>query len=226
MNYLCIAENKLHLKKTLLYYVFILSCLITSCQTNDRVLPIYGKKEAVKKVVDGKEVTDTIYQTIPAFSFLNQDSVPTSNAFFDGKIYIADFFFTRCPSICPIMHRNLYNIYEHFRDNNSILYLSHTVDFKNDKPSVLKRYADKLGVTDKRWQFVTGPKEQIYSLAEESYISTAEEMAEAPGGYAHSGFFLLIDRQRRLRGAYDGTDSLAVKQLIEDAEILLNENNQ
>jgi protein SCO1/2 len=225
MKYLYMAAGKLHLKKLSLYGGLILSCIIVSCQTDDRVLPIYGEKETVKKSVNGKEVIDTIYKTIPVFNFLNQDSLMIDNKFFDGKVYIADFFFTSCPSICPIMHRNLYGVYGRFKQNNRVLFLSHSVDYKNDRPSVLKKYAKKLGVSDSRWQFVTGPKEQIYNLAEKSYISTAQETDEVPGGYAHSGYFLLVDGHRRLRGAYDGTDSVAVKQLIEDVQVLLNEES-
>lgn len=194
-----------------------------SCTSNKGKLPIFGEKEILHKKVNGKNLIDTIYKTIPNFSLLNQDSNYVTNKFFDGKIYIADFFFTSCPSICPIMHRNLLQVYQRFKNNKQILFLSHSVDFKNDKPSVLKEYAKRLGVFDARWQFVTGPKDQIYTLAEKFYVSAAQEVPNAPGGYAHSGYILLIDRQRRLRGAYDGTERLAVNKLAEDIEILLRE---
>lgn len=210
-------------KYPIYYLACVMSMLVFSCTSNTRKLPIFGEKDIVHKNINGKDVIDTIYKTIPNFSLLNQDSSHITNKFFDGKIYVADFFFTGCPSICVIMHRNLLQVYQHFKHNNQILFLAHSVDFKNDRPSVLKEYARRLGVFDNRWQFVTGPKDQIYTLAEKSYISAAQEAADAPGGYAHSGYFLLIDRQRRLRGAYDGTDSLAVKQLGEDIEILLRD---
>jgi protein SCO1/2 len=208
-----------------LYYftLYVISSLIISCTPHERKLPIYGEREIVHKNVNGIDVTDTIYKTIPSFSFLNQDSTYITNTFFDGEIYIADFFFTSCPTVCPIMHRNLSKVYQHFRNNKQIRFLSYSIDFKNDKPAVLKEYAKKLGVFDNRWQFVTGPKEQVYTLAEKSYVSAAQEAGDAPGGYIHSGYFILIDGQRRLRGVYDGTDSLSVQQLDEDIEILFKE---
>jgi protein SCO1/2 len=201
----------------------VISMLLLSCTSNSKRLPIYGEKEVVHRNVNGKDVIDTTYKTIPDFHFLNQDSSYLTNTFFDGKIYVADFFFTHCPSICPVMHRNLSKVYRRFTNNRQILFLSYSVDFKQDRPSVLKEYANRLGVFDNRWQFVTGPKDEMYTLAEHSYLSAAQEAADAPGGYAHSGYLLLIDRQRRLRGMYEGTDDSAVKRLAEDIEILLDE---
>lgn len=112
-----------------------------------------------------------------------------TNRYFDGKVYAADFFFTKCSSICPIMHRNLFEIYLEYKGDTSVMFLSCTVDFRNDKPSVLKKYIAKLGVTRNQWQFLTGPKEMIYKLAENSYVSAAQATPDAPGGFAHSGYF-------------------------------------
>ena len=210
-------------KFQLYYLIAVLSTLVFSCTSNNRKLPIYGEKEPVHKKVNGKEVVDTLYETIPDFSFLNQDSTYITNSFFDEHIYVADFFFTNCPSICPIMHRNLLKVYQRYRDNKHIFFLSHSVDPAHDRPSVLKSYARRLGVSDNRWQFVTGPKDKIYTIAEKSYVSAAQEAADAPGGFVHSGYLLLIDRQRRIRGVYEGTDSLAVMRLAEEIETLLRE---
>ena len=207
----------------LYYLIAVLSTLVFSCTSNNRKLPIYGEKEPVHKKVNGKDVVDTLYKTIPDFSLLNQDSSYITNRFFDGNIYVADFFFTHCPSICPIMHRHLLKVYQRYRDNTHILFLSHSVDHTHDRPSVLKSYAKRLGVFDNRWQFVTGSQGQIYTLAEKSYVSAAQEAADAPGGFVHSGYLLLIDRQRRIRGVYEGTDSLAVLRLAEEIETLLRE---
>lgn len=198
--------------------------LFSSCQSDGRKLPIYGAREAVSKMVNGKPTTDTVYQTIPDFSFLNQDSVTITNRQFDGKIYIADFFFTRCGTICPVMHRNMYDIYRQYKDNEQLKFLSHTIDFKHDRPGVLKTYAKKLGVNDARWQFVWGPKDQVYSLAKSSYMSSAVVDDSAAGGFDHSGYLLLIDKYRRIRGAYLGFDTAEVKQLEDDLKVLLAEN--
>lgn len=194
-----------------------------SC-TNDKKLPIYGQREAkITKDADGKEKIDTIYQTIPAFSFLNQDSVIITQDTFKDKIYIADFFFTSCSTICPIMHRNLKMVYDQYKDNPDVMYLSHTIDFKYDKPSVLKKYAQKLGVDANKWQFVWGSKEEVYTLAEKSYLTVVEEDNTAPDGYIHQGWLVLIDKEKKMRGAYDGTKTEQVEQLKKDVEILLAE---
>ncbi|RFS15028.1 SCO family protein [Emticicia sp. C21] len=211
------------MKNKLIYALLYLCIGMSACEKQPRKLPIYGERQATSTNVNGQLVTDTTYQTIPDFKFLNQDSSFVTNKFFDGKVYIADFFFTSCTSICPIMHHNLFKVYENFKSEGDILFLSHTVDFKRDKPSVLKSYAQKLGVDDKRWQFLTGTKEEIYPLAEKSYISSAQVDPDNPDGYAHSGRFLLVDRHRRIRGAYDGTDEQEVKQLIVDAQLLVKE---
>ena len=114
-------------------------------------------------------------------------------------------------------------VYEEFSSNPDIMFLSHTIDFKYDTPSVLKKYAEKLGVNDKRWQFAYGNKDQIYSLAEKNYLTVVEEDSTARDGYIHQGWFVLIDKHKRMRGAYDGTKTEQVDQLKKDLVILLAE---
>jgi protein SCO1/2 len=208
------------------FIYFCLACMVfSSCRPASKKLPIYGSREAVSKMVNGKLTTDTIYQTIPDFNFLNQDSVNITNHQFDGKIYIADFFFTRCGTICPVMHRNMYDIYRQYKDNKELQFLSHTIDIKHDRPGVLKAYAKKLGINDARWQFVWGTKDKIYSLAKNSYMSSAVVDDDAEGGFDHSGYLILIDKHRRIRGAYLGFDTAEVQQLKDDLKTLLAEND-
>ena len=197
---------------------------LSSCNSENKPkLPILGNKEPVEKTVDGKTVTDTIYQTIADFQFLNQDSVALSNKDFDGKIYVADFFFTSCPSICPVMHRNMLSVFDEFKGNEDVKFLSHTIDFKYDTPSKLKAYAEKLGVYGKQWQFAWGERDKVYPLAEKNYLVAVNQDANAPGGYIHQGWFILVDKERRLRGAYDGTQKDQVQKLIADMHTLLEE---
>ncbi len=211
------------MKKLFLPILVLVVTFITACN-NDKKLPIYGQREAkITKDADGKEKVDTVYQTIPAFAFLNQDSVIITQDAFKDKIYIADFFFTSCSTICPIMHRNLKTVFDQYKDNVDIMFLSHTIDFKYDKPSVLKKYAQKLGVDGKKWQFVWGSKEEIYSLAEKNYLTVVEEDNTAPDGYIHQGWLVLIDKDKKMRGAYDGTKTEQVEQLKKDIKILLAE---
>ena len=198
--------------------VSILAC------NNNKTLPIYGQREAVMSTdKNGNQKIDTVYQTIPDFEFLNQDSVLINQNAFKDKVYIADFFFTSCSTICPTMHRNLKTVYDEYLTNSEVLFLSHTIDFKYDKPSVLNNYAKKLGLNTKKWQFVYGSKDQIYKLATESYLVVVEEDNKAKDGYVHQGWLVLIDKQKRIRGAYDGTKTEQVEQLKKDVAILLTE---
>ncbi|MGB7528911.1 MULTISPECIES: SCO family protein [Sphingobacterium] len=198
------------------------STLLFSCGPTERKLPIYGERSPVEREVDGKKVVDTIYHTIPNFSFLNQDSTTITQDFFKDKIYVTNFFFTHCPSICPTMQRNLLKAYEKYKGNDKIVFLSHSIDFKYDQPSVLKDYATKLGVDDDHWQFVTGSKADIYGIAEKYMVYTKED-ANAPGGYDHQGYLVIIDPEKRIRGAYDGTNDEQVKQFLEDLDVILAE---
>ncbi len=202
----------------------LVSLNMVSCDQKTTKLPIYGHREPVERTVNGKTVIDTIYQTIPDFSFLNQDSAIVTQSFFDDKVYIANFFFTHCPSICPTMQRNMLKVYEDYKGDDRIAFLSHSIDFKYDQPHVLKAYANKLGVTNDQWQFVNGTKADIYGMSEKYLVYTAED-ANAPGGYDHQGYLVLIDKERRIRGAYDGTDDEQVNKLQSDLKILLEEQN-
>lgn len=205
-------------------FTFVISSVIalSACQSNTKKLPIIGDKDIVEKVVDGKKVIDTIYPKIPEFQFLNQDSVIITHKDFDNKIYVANFFFTHCPSICPTMQRNLLKAYQKYKGNKGISFLSHSIDFKHDQPHVLKEYATKLGVDNDQWQFVTGSKSDIYGISDKYLVFTKED-ENALGGYDHSGYLVLIDHDKHIRGVYDGTNAEEVDKLISDIEILLSE---
>jgi len=196
--------------------------LASSCQTKEQKLPIIGEREVVERQENGNTVVDTIYPKIPPFQFLNQDSVLITDKDFDNKIYVANFFFTHCPSICPTMQRNLLKAYNKYKNDDRISFLSHSIDFKYDQPSVLKSYAQKLGVDNAQWQFVTGSKADIYGLSDKYLVYTKED-ASVPGGYDHTGYLVLIDHNKHIRGAYDGTNDEQVQQMLGDIDILLNE---
>ncbi|WP_448818649.1 SCO family protein [Arcticibacter sp.] len=200
--------------------------LLLSCNKAAEKLPILGNREAVTRVVDGKTVTDTLYQTVPDFSFVNQDNKTVSKSDFKNKIYVADFFFTSCPSICPVMHRNMLKVYDKFKNNEQVKIASHTIDYKYDTPEKLKEYATKLGVEGTQWEFLRGGRDSVYTLAEKSYLVAVNEDSNAPGGYIHQGWFILVDKQGRLRGAYDGTNEDQVSKLMNDMDILLKESDE
>ena len=185
-----------------------------------KTLPIYGNRQPVTKTVNGQSVTDTVYQTIPAFKYINQygDSITEKNT--DGKIYVADFFFTSCPSICPVMQRNMLDVYKEYKNSNDIKILSFSIDPKYDSVKVLKKYADKLGIAGNMWWLLQGKKEDTYTIAEKSFLVAVSADSTVPGGYVHQGYFVLIDKQKRVRGSYDGTNKKQVAQLIEDIKTL------
>lgn len=207
-----------------LLYIALSILVIQSCTNkSDTKLPILGNREPVERTVDGKTVVDTIYQTISPFSYYNQDSILISDKDFDGKIYVADFFFTSCNTICPIMHRNMLDVYKKFKDNPKVKLLSHSIDIKYDLPSRLKTYATKLGVEGNQWEFVHGSRDSIFNIAAKNYLVSAFEDSSDPQGLVHQGWFILVDTKKQLRGAYDGTKADQVKQLMEDMDKLLRE---
>lgn len=207
--------------KSSILYIVIGLFIVTGCNKPEK-LP-YLQMDVVAKEVNGKIVEDTTFRTIPDFKLFNQDSTIVTSKIFDNSIYVADFFFTSCPTICPIMHRNLFKVYKKFENNPEVKYASHTIDFKYDKPSVLKAYAEKMGIKGNNWQFLWGTKHEIYALAERNYMVYTKEDNKAPGGFAHQGYFILVDKQKRIRGAYDGTVDEDVEKLMKDMEILLKE---
>ena len=203
----------------LIGFLFFLS----GCGSENEKLPILGQREAVTKVVDGKSVTDSVYQTIPDFSFLSQYGDTVTAKTLDNKIYVADFFFTSCPTICPKMKVQLKRVYEKFKGNPNVMLLSHTIDPAHDSVPVLKEFAQNLGVTGRQWLFVTGDREKIYDIGQNSYMVTAQADSSAPGGVVHSGAFILVDKAKHIRGIYDGTTEAGVDKLMNDIDRLLNE---
>ena len=196
------------------YLIFTL-LFILSCSEPQQRLPFLGTPE-----VNGK---DTIYPKVEHFEFLNQDSLAITDNTFKNKIYITDFIFLSCPTICPMMNNEMKKVYDAYKNNKSVLFLSHTIDPENDSISRLKTYANNLKINHSKWHFVTGNKAEIYSMAENSYYSIAYQDSTAPGGFAHSGGLLLIDKNRHIRGVYDGTNPEMTKLLIKDIKRLLEE---
>ncbi len=204
--------------------LFVFSAMIfTMCtQTPKKFeLPILGNPKIVADTVNGAVVIDTVDHKIADFAFVDQDSTWVTNETFDGKVYVADFFFTSCPTICPVMKKEMLRVYEAFENNDEVAILSHTIDPTHDDVPTLNEYAKRLGVKADKWHFVTGEKETLFEIGETSYMVVAAEDEEAPGGLIHSGAFLLVDKQRRVRGVYDGTVPEQVDLLIADIKRLV-----
>jgi protein SCO1/2 len=204
-----------------------LGLLLSSCANKEvkkHVLPFVGNFDLEYKLVDGVEVVDTIYPTVPYFYFRNQDSLLVKSTDMKGKIWVADFFFTTCPTICPKMTKNMMFLNEATADlKNHIQFMSISINPDHDTPSVLKNYRDHKGIKASNWQFFCGNEEETHRLGIENFQIFAGRDDEAEGGYAHSGAFTLVDKEGYVRGVYLGTDMNQVKQLEKDIRILLKE---
>ena len=190
--------------------------LISACGQvkNNHQLPILGHHEYQEQ--------DTIFYTVGEFDLVNQDSAMVSHKTYEDQIVVADFFFTSCPDICPRMKAQMVRVYDKIQNDQDVTILSHTIDPEYDSVALLKRFATNLGVTNDKWQFLTGERDSIYTLAE-TYWVLADEDPSAPGGFVHRGAFLLVDKMRRIRGVYDGTESDQVDLLLNDIDILRKE---
>ena len=193
--------------------------------TPEKKLPIYQPNMVKFQLVDSTIQHIKRFHKIDDFSLVNQNNEIITNKTYDGKIYIADFFFTTCPGICPIMKENMIELQDEFINDDDVLLLSHTVTPEIDSVSVLKKYSQEKGVLDTKWNMVTGDKKQIYNLARKSYL-VAEDI-ESPRQYdmIHTENFVLVDSKRRIRGFYDGTDSNVMEDLINDIKILKKEES-
>lgn len=202
--------------------------LFTQCTSSENggkeKLPILGNRHVEEVTKNGETMQDTVYHTIADFSFINQNGKTIANEYVDGKVYVADFFFTTCPTICPIMKKEMLRVFEKYKDNPDFKILSHSIDPTYDTQEVLGDYAKKLGIEDDNtWNFLTGEPEKIYEIGQTSYLTTAMEDQAEPGGFLHSGAFVLVDKQGHIRAVYDGTKSDQVDRLIKDIPGLLAE---
>ena len=208
----------------------ILFCItaLTSCSSKkNETLAFVGAQQIIG--------ADTIFHTVPSFTLLNQNSDSISNSDLAGKVYVADFFFTTCPSICPIMTNSLVKVQRAFKGVENFALVSHTVNPDYDREDVLKEYAAKMHADTTNWHFLTGTKEAIYNTAFHGYFANAGEDELAPGGFLHSEYFILVDghgrvrsgydKQGNVKGVYEGTNDQDVLQLIKKKKKLLKEKN-
>ena len=185
-----------------------------------KTLPIYQPSMVNPDLVDSTVQHVKKYHTIADFSLTNQNGKTITQKDYEGKIYIADFFFTTCPTICPIMTKNMATIQKQIKANDEVLLLSHSVTPVIDSVAQLKKYALEKGVIDAKWNLVTGDKKQIYELARKSYLAVKTDGDGGPFDMIHTENFILIDKERRIRGFYDGTKTEEVEKLMEDLEVL------
>lgn len=188
-----------------------------------KTLPIFNPADVNPELVDSTMQYKSKYHTIADFSFVNQNGDTITQKDYDGKIYVADFFFTTCGSICPKMTANLADVQKAVLDNPKVMLLSHTVFPETDSIPVLKAYAVKNGVVDSKWNLVTGDKKEIYTMARKSYLAVKLGRPDQLYDMVHTENFVLVDQKRRVRGFYDGTKKEDVQKLIEDINFLCTE---
>ncbi len=219
-------KQRKHLRNILLNSLAF-GLLLTACSRlfpEEEKLPILGPRTWEVRELNGQKITDTIYHRIPDWSYLNQDSQWVQMADFSGKIVVTDFFFTSCRTICPIMKTQMLRVYEKFNADPKVRLVSFSIDPEHDSVALLRAYAAQLEVSTPSWHMLTGSKDSIYALGQKHYMVTAYEDEKEPDGRVHSGAFILIDGQRRIRGYYDGTQEKSVNELMKAIELLKNEN--
>ncbi len=182
-------------------------------------LPIYQPAQVNSKLVDTSVAHKIKYHTISDYNLINQNGDIITQAFYDDKIYVADFFFTTCQSICPVMTKNMKKVQDKLINDKEILLLSHSVTPEIDSVEQLKRYAISHQINDDKWNLVTGDKKQIYNLARKSYLAV-EDNPIGEYDMIHTENFILIDKKNQIRGFYDGTLELEIARLLDDIEIL------
>lgn len=200
----------------------VLTVAWTGCNQQPKELPVLGPYKVVDEISNGVLKTDTVFTSVRPFSFVNQEGSTVDASTVEGKVYVTDFFFTSCPTICPKMKQQMLRVYDRFENDQNVLLLSHSIDPKRDSVERLNSYASKLGIKASKWHLLTGERDSIYSMAKH-YMIAAQEDELAPGGFAHSGAFLLVDKNKQIRGIYDGTNVEEVDDLMEDMEVLLRE---
>ncbi len=195
---------------------------VYSYLTTKVTLPVYNPSDFNPELVDKSLQSINKNHTVADFRLINQNGKLITQEDYLDKIYVTDFFFTRCPSICPIMTDNLIKIQEEFFDNDDIMLLSLSVTPIMDSVPVLREYADKKGVIDSKWNITTGDKKHIYELARKSYFAVVEQGDGGLQDFIHTPNFILVDKKKQIRGIYDGTDDDEILRLISDIRILLD----
>ena len=201
---------------------FVVLCIVSCNQTSKKHLPVYNPSDFNPELVDRSLLNTSENHTVADFKLINQNGKTITQEDYKNKIYVVDFFFTSCPTICPIMTDNMGKLQKKFIDNSEIMFLSLSVTPKIDSVAVLRKYADDKGVIDSKWNITTGDKKHIYELARKSYFAVVEQGDGGLQDFIHTPNFILVDKKKQIRGIYDGTDDTEILRLIDDIKILSN----
>jgi protein SCO1/2 len=213
-----VKKNYLILAGAVVIVIVLLLLFLRSKEEKQplRTLPYFDPKDY------SGAVRHETHHMVPAFSFTDQYGKTVTDKTTEGKIYVCDYFFTTCHSICPILSNHLVRVYQKYKDRDDFLILSHTVDPETDTVAQLLDYAKRHGVNDEKWLFLTGDKKDLYRLARKGYLLSVEEGDGGEDDFIHTQNFALIDKEKHVRGYYDGTDSLEVTRLINDIQLLID----
>jgi len=185
-----------------------------ACDSKPKRLPILGERE----IVNG----DTIFHEVPDMVLIDQDSQAFQLSKLGNKVVVADFFFTSCPSICPRVKKQMLRLYDKYKTDDRVMFVSYSIDPRNDSTTVLKKYAANLGVNTVNWKFITGEKDSIFELADSFFVSVVDDPS-APAGFDHSGRIILLDKNRHVRGFCEGVDPESVTAFFPTIDQLLTE---
>lgn len=203
--------------------IVVIGMVVAYFLIKPKVLPVFNPSDINPKLVDESVQGVTKLHRVGAFNLINQEGKTITEKDYQDKIYVTDFFFVTCPTICPKMTKQMERVYSEFKSNNDVLFLSHTVMPENDSVPVLNEYAKKHNIDANKWNLVTGDKKQIYDLARKTYFAAITEGDGGVDDFIHTENFVLIDKEKRIRGFYDGTSENDVDRLINDINTLLNE---
>ena len=212
----------------LVVFIICVAISYTMLRKNDqKPLPIINPTDLKKELVDPELLAVGQGHTIGNFSFTNQDGITITEKEIENKVFVAEYFFSTCKSICPIMNQQMQRIQKTYKGNKSVKILSFTVDPEIDNSETLKTYAVQHGYQKGQWHFLTGTKSSLYSLARKSFFvlkpAEATNLGDAGNDFIHTNNFVLVDKKKRIRGYYDGTNPAEITELIEDIDLLLNE---
>ncbi|MBD0778983.1 SCO family protein [Maribacter sp. ANRC-HE7] len=213
--------------KKILLSIFLAVCVVIAiyyfgCNQNNK-LPVYNPADFNPKLVDATLRHIVKEHTVSDFNLINQNGLTITQKNYENKIYVTDFFFTRCPSICPIMSNHMEQLQEIFLEEDDVMFLSLSVTPKLDSVPILKEYAKKHGVQDHKWNITTGNKKHIYNLARKSYFAVVEQGDGGLQDFIHTPNFILIDKEKRIRGVYNGTQEEEIERIAIDIKKLLKE---
>lgn len=206
------------------FYYFVFFLLLSCVESSNIDLPIIGPSDFKNELVDNK-VNKEQSHFVSDFELINQNGDTITNKDYEDKIYVVDFFFTRCGSICPIMTNNMMKIQDKFLENDNLMLLSISVTPNIDNVATLKKYAISKGVINSKWNITTGNKKHIYELARKSYFAVLKKGDGGLQDFIHTPNFILIDKKKQIRGIYDGTDDTEIKRVIKDIKTLQIKNS-